>query len=149
MWAELGAEALRRCDELGTLSEDAGRLTRTFLSPPMREAQRRARTWMEAAGMVVRQDAAGNVVGRYAPPGAAGPAFLLGSHLDTVRDAGRYDGILGVTLAIAAVEGVRRRGQSLPFPVEVLAFSEEEGTRFGVPFLGSRAVVGSYDPALL
>ena len=99
--------------------------------------------------MGVRLDAAGNVIGRYAPAGAAGPAFLLGSHLDTVRDAGRYDGILGVTLAIAAVEGVRRRGLTLPFPLEVLAFSEEEGARFGVPFLGSRAIVGSYDPELL
>jgi len=149
MREELGAEAVRRCDELGTLSEEAGRLTRTFLSPPVREVQRRVRVWMEAAGMSVRLDAAGNVIGRYAPPGATGPAFLMGSHVDTVRDAGRYDGILGVTLAIAAVDGVRRRGLALPFPLEVLAFSEEEGARFGVPFLGSRAVVGSYDPDLL
>jgi len=149
MREELGAEAVRRCDELGTLSEEAGRLTRTFLSPPVREVQRRVRVWMETAGMSVRLDAAGNVIGRYAPSGATGPAFLMGSHVDTVHDAGRYDGILGVTLAIAAVDGVRRRGLALPFPLEVLAFSEEEGARFGVPFLGSRAVVGSYDPDLL
>jgi allantoate deiminase len=102
---------------------------------------------MHAAGMQVRRDAIGNLIGHY--PGAEpnAPVFLIGSHLDSVPNAGRYDGVLGVLLGVAAVEALA--GRRLPFAVDVLAFSEEEGIRFRTPYLGSLAVCGRFDPALL
>jgi allantoate deiminase len=146
----LAQETLRRCDLLATYSEEPGRLTRTFLSTAMREVQDRVAGWMEGAGMTVRRDGVGNVIGRLGGGPDASGTFLLGSHLDTVPDAGKYDGILGVLLAIAAVEVLGRGGAGgLPCAVEVAGFAEEEGVRFGVPFLGSRAVAGAYDAALL
>jgi allantoate deiminase len=144
----LAAAALERCDRLARLSEHPlPRLTRTFLSPPMREVHRLLREWMTAAGMSVRVDGIGNVIGRYegAVPGA--PALLIGSHLDTVPDAGRFDGVLGVMLGIAAVEAMA--GRRLPFAIEVVGFSEEEGARFGTPYLGSLGFVGRLSPELL
>jgi allantoate deiminase len=147
--ARFSSRALFRCDDLAGLSEEPHRLTRTFLSAPMRAVQMRVGAWMRAAGLEVRLDAAGNVIGRR--EAAAGTrrarTFVLGSHLDTVPGAGRYDGILGVMLAIAAAEALG--GAPLPFALDVVGFSEEEGVRFGVPFLGSRAVTGRYDAELL
>lgn len=145
--ARLARRALRRCAILARLSEEPGRLTRTFLSPPMREVHRRVRRWLEAAGMQVRVDAVGNIIGRYPAAREPAPTFLIGSHLDTVPDAGAYDGVLGVMVGIAAVEALG--GRRLPFAVEVVGFSEEEGVRFGVPFLGSRALAGRFEPGLL
>jgi allantoate deiminase len=115
----------------------------------MAQANARVGDWMAAAGMAVRTDAAGNLVGRLesADPGAG--TLLLGSHLDTVRDAGAFDGPLGVLVAVACVERLRAEGAALPFAIEVLGFSDEEGLRFGTAYLGSRAVAGSFDPALL
>ncbi len=134
------------CRTLALCSEEPGVTTRRFLSPPMREVHARLRTWMEQVGMDVSIDAAGNLRGRYA--GATpGPALFIGSHLDTVPDAGAFDGVLGVVFAIALVECLERR--RLKFPIEVVGFSEEEGVRFGTPFIGSRALAGSFDPALL
>jgi allantoate deiminase len=145
----LGAEICARIDRLAALSAEPGRLTRLFLSPEQKETSALVGTWMRAAGMAVRIDAIGNVVGRRegARPGL--PALMLGSHLDTVRDAGRYDGMLGVVTAIACVERLNRAGARLPFAVEVIGFADEEGTRFGAPYLGSRAVAGTFDPAAL
>lgn len=138
----LAVEILQRCDLLARFSEEPGRLTRTFLSPPMHGVHQCLREWMTAAGMDVRIDAIGNVVGHY--PGARLdlPTFLIGSHVDTVPNAGRYDGILGVLLGIAAVQALR--GQRLPFAVEVIAFSEEEGVRYRTSYLGSRALAGRF-----
>ena len=140
-------QIIERCRALAGLSETSGGLRRTFLSPPMRELHRLIRMWMEAAGMRVWIDAAGNVRGVY--EGAPDPArrLLLGSHVDTVPDAGAFDGVLGVVLAIDLVESLG--GRRLPFAIEVAAFSEEEGVRFGVPFIGSRALTGTVDAALL
>jgi allantoate deiminase len=140
-------EVIARCQSLALLTEDPPRICRTFLSPPMRACHRQIEDWMRPLEMAVTVDAAGNLRGLY--PGADGTdrRLLIGSHLDTVPDAGAYDGILGVMLAISLVESLK--GRRLPFPIEVIGFSEEEGVRFGVPFIGSRALVGRLDEELL
>jgi len=146
-FAQLAQEALERCRVLARFSEEPGRLTRTFLSPPMRAVHRTLAGWMEELGMGVRMDAVGNLIGHYPGHTPKAPLFLLGSHVDTVCDAGRYDGLLGVTLALALLKALG--GRKLPFALEVIAFSEEEGVRFGVPFLGSKALTGQFEPDLL
>jgi allantoate deiminase len=125
-------EVVRRCRRLARCTEEPGRITRTFLSPPMREVHSLVRGWMEDAGMVVTVDGIGNIRGVY----GSGPRLMIGSHLDSVPNAGAFDGILGVIIGIALV--ARRPSCA----VEVVGFSEEEGVRFGVPFIGSRALVG-------
>ena len=135
------AELLRRCDELAAISEDEGALTRRFATPELAEAGALVAGWMREAGLHVRVDPVGNVVGRLeGPPGRR--TLLVGSHLDTVRDAGRYDGPLGVLAGIALAR--RLAGSALPFALEVLGFSDEEGLRYGTPYLGSRVVAGSF-----
>lgn len=131
----------RMLDELGRVSDERGELTRTFLSPAMKRANALVGSWMKEAG-AVRVDAVGNLIGRFegARPGVE--TLLLGSHLDTVRDAGRFDGPLGVLLPIVALAELRRRGVALPFAVEVLGFSEEEGVRFASAYLGSKGYAG-------
>lgn len=140
---------MERCDALAVFTEDEGALTRPFATPALRDASDAVRDWMGAAGMSVREDAAGNVIGTYEGTDAGAGTLLLGSHLDTVRDAGRYDGALGVLVAIAAVARLAARGERLPFALEVYAFSDEEGTRFGTAYLGSAAVAGGFDEAWL
>ncbi len=144
-----GERVMQRLDELATCSDVAGELTRLYLSPAHKAAVAKVGGWMAEAGMAVHLDAAGNVVGRYeaAPPGAA--TLLLGSHIDTVRNGGKYDGNLGVVAAIEAVAELHRAGQRRPFAVEVLAFGDEEGVRFPRTLNGSRAVAGTFDPAAL
>jgi allantoate deiminase len=135
---------MRRCDELGMVSDEPGRLTRTFHSPAMARANALVGEWMRSAGLEVREDAAFNLVGRW--PSAANRrarTLLLGSHLDTVRDAGKYDGPLGVLTALAVVEALRQAGFKLPFHVEVIGFSDEEGVRYHSSYLGSRALAGT------
>src|ERR1700751_4785149 len=139
------ATVLRRCDELAVFSEESDRLTRRFATPALFQAGERAREWMEAAGMTVRRDTIGNVIGRLGDSDRR--TLLMGSHLDTVRDAGRYDGMLGVLVAIACVERLRAEGRSLPYAVEVLAFADEEGVRFGTGYLGSSVFAGRFDIA--
>jgi allantoate deiminase len=132
----------RRLDELGRVSDERGRLTRTFLSPAMRRANALVGKWLRQAGLAVREDGAGNLIGRLEGAPGASKTLLLGSHLDTVRDAGRFDGALGVLLPIAALAELRRRNVRLPFAVEVLGFSEEEGVRFASAYLGSKVYTG-------
>jgi allantoate deiminase len=138
---------MRRCDELGAISEEPGRLTRTFASPAMRRANKLVGTWMREAGLSVREDAAFNLLGRWNSSRRGAKTFLLGSHLDTVRDAGRYDGPLGVLAAIAAVQSLRERSITLPFNLEVVGFSDEEGVRYQTAYLGSRALAGTLTAA--
>jgi allantoate deiminase len=167
---DLAREIMARIQALGRISEESGRLTRTFCSPAMRRTNDLVGRWMGAAGMTVREDVAGNVIGHYAgelekskvqsPKSkvktprsgvqirtARRPdeerVLVLGSHLDTVRNAGEYDGPLGVLLALACVEMLSREGERPPFGIEVIGFSDEEGVRFQSAYLGSRAVVGS------
>ena len=140
-------EVIARCKQLASFSEDAGSIRRTFLSLPMRDCHLEITKWLAAAGAEVSVDAAGNLRGFYAAAQPAAPRLLLGSHLDTVPNAGAYDGVLGVVIAVALVESLERR--RLPFAIEIVGFSEEEGVRFGLPFIGSRALVGTLDEELL
>ena len=143
--------AISECRLLATMTEEPGftpaRTTRRFLTPPVAEVHRHLRERMEKLGMAVHTDAAGNLRGLWQPANSDGRRLLIGSHIDTVPDAGAFDGVLGVVLALHLVEIAQ--AESLPLAVEVIAFSEEEGVRFGVPFLGSRAIAGRFDPALL
>ncbi len=141
--------ALARCDELGRISEEPERLTRRFATPASREANAAVLRWMEEAGMPARQDSVGNVVGRYAADAEDRPVLLLGSHLDSVRDAGRFDGPLGVVVALACVERLHSEGRRLPFHLEVLGFADEEGVRYSTAYLGSKVVAGTFDPDYL
>jgi allantoate deiminase len=143
------AQVVARCRELAAVSEEPGCLTRRFATPAMARANALVGDWMAAAGLEVRVDAAGNLVGRLPGTDPSAGTLLLGSHLDTVRDAGAFDGPLGVLAAVACVERLRAEGSRLPFAVDVLGFSDEEGLRYGTAYLGSRAVAGSFEPALL
>ncbi len=136
---------MQRCEAQGKISDEAGRLTRVFGSPAMRRANEWVAKWMREAGMKTRVDAVGNLIGRYEGDRPNAKTLLLGSHLDTVRNAGKYDGPLGVILAIACVEQLHRKKVRLPFAIEVIGFSDEEGVRFQVPYLGSKAVAGCFD----
>ncbi len=135
---------MERCDLLATCTEDPPSITRPFASDSMRRAQQYVKEWMRQAGMIVTRDNVGNLRGRY--EGTVTGTLLVGSHLDSVRDAGKYDGPLGVMVAIAAVQRLHDSNKRLPFAVEVLAFADEEGLRYRSTYLGSRAVAGSFDP---
>ena len=140
-----GARAVSRCDLLGVppFSDMEGGLYRGYLSPAYRAAQDQLAQWFEQAGMAVRRDAAANLVGRYegAAPGAK--ALIIGSHLDSVRDGGFYDGPLGIMLGVECVAALDKAGTRLPFAIEIYAFGDEEGSRFPAAMLTSRAVAGT------
>ena len=138
---------IERCRYLARCSEEAGAIMRPFASEAMRCAHERVSEWMREAGMAVRRDNVGNLRGGF--EGTGKTTLLLGSHLDSVRNAGKYDGPLGVTVAIAAVQRLHDAGTRLPFAIEVLGFADEEGLRFGSTYLGSRAVAGTFDLANL
>jgi allantoate deiminase len=139
-------DIIDRCRLLAQFSEEPGATTRTFLSEPMHGVHEHLRGWMESAEMSVSIDHAGNLRGVYSSDRASAPRLFIGSHLDTVPRAGAFDGILGVVLGVALVQ--RLEGRRLPFAIEVIGFSEEEGVRFGVPFIGSRAFIGDIDGPL-
>ena len=134
------ARALARCDALARLSSLPDGIERVPFSPEHRAANALVGEWMQEAGLQVRQDAAGNVCGRMEGERAGLPALVLGSHLDTVTDAGRYDGMLGVLLAVEVAD--RIEPGTLPFALELIGFTDEEGTRFGNALFGSRAFAG-------
>ena len=141
------ARIMQRLEALAALTADPPRLTRVFLSEEHRRANELVLGWLGEAGMRGRVDAMGNVVGRVEGKARGLPALMLGSHLDTVRDAGRYDGMLGV---VTAIECAHHIGAGLlPFALEVVGFGDEEGVRFGSTLLGSRAVAGTLDPKVL
>ncbi|WP_222194998.1 allantoate amidohydrolase [Modestobacter italicus] len=139
------AGVLARCAELDQLSAHPQHLERLHLTAEHAAANRLTAGWMELAGLRTWQDAAGNQWGRREGAAPGQPALVLGSHLDTVPDAGSFDGMLGVVMAVAVAE--RLRGADLPFALEVVGFSDEEGARFGKALLGSQAVAGTWDPA--
>jgi len=136
---------IERCQHLARCTKEPDAITRPFASEAMRCAHDSVGEWMREAGMDVRRDNIGNLRGRF--EGAGETTLMLGSHLDSVRDAGKYDGPLGVIVAIAAVQRLHDAGKRLPFAIDVLAFADEEGLRFGSTYLGSRAVAGTFDPA--
>ena len=145
----VGADLIARINALGELSESTNGLTRRSFTPQHRQANDLVAAWMRDAGMAVREDAIGNIIGRYEGASEGAPALMIGSHLDTVVMAGKYDGMLGVLTGIACVEALNSEGLRLPFAVEVIGFVDEEGVRFQSTYLGSRAVTGQLDAALL
>ncbi len=147
MLLERAQAVIRCCRTLASYTEEPGFTTRTFLSAPMRAVHAELSAWMTRAGMDVKVDAVGNLRGVYGASIAAAPTFFIGSHLDTVPHAGAFDGILGVAIGIMLVDMLE--GTRLPFSIEVVGFAEEEGVRFGVPFIGSRALAGTCDEMLL
>jgi allantoate deiminase len=145
----LGRRLMQRLDALALHSDEPGRLTRLYLSPAHKSAVAELSAWMRSAGMQVRIDPLATVIGRYEGREPGAPAVLIGSHIDTVRNAGKYDGALGVLAGLVAVEELARRGERLPFAIEVLAFGDEEGVRFPSTLSGSRAIAGTFAPSVL
>jgi allantoate deiminase len=149
MAARLGDLIYGRIGELARISDEPDRLTRLYLSPAHKQATGLVAQWMRDAGMTVRIDATGSVVGRREGATPNAPALLIGSHIDTVRDAGRFDGNLGVLTGIAVVAELAARQAVHPFAIEVIAFGDEEGVRFPSTLGGSRALAGTFDAAIL
>ena len=146
---ERAQSIIAQCREIARCTDVEGQTTRAFLSPSMHRVHALLGGWMRAAGMSVRVDAAGNLRGVLPAVEPHAPRLLIGSHLDTIADAGAFDGVLGVVMGVALVEEMASGGAPLHFAIEVIGFSEEEGVRFGKPFLGSLALVGELDPAAL
>lgn len=147
--ARLGEAIVARIARLAAISETPHHLTRVFLTPPHRQAAELIMLWMREAGMQAGLDSIGNVCGRYEGERPGLPCLMLGSHYDTVRDAGRWDGPLGVITAIACVGDLHRRGVRLSYAIEIIGFADEEGVRFASTLLGSRAVAGTFDNNVL
>lgn len=145
----LGRSLLERAAALARHSDSAANYTRCYLTPAHRAAAAQIAAWMAEAGMAVRTDPVGSVIGRYeaARPGAR--TLLLGSHFDSVRNGGRYDGVLGILVPIACVAELSRAGERLACAIEVIAFADEEGTRFQTGMLASRALIGRFPPSML
>lgn len=137
----LTGRVLAACADIARFTEVEGQITRPFLAPSAGLVHEYLRSWAFRLGLATRLDAVGNLRARLESRVPGAPTLYIGSHLDTVPNAGAFDGVLGVVMGFALVEAVQ--GRELPFSVEVLGFSEEEGVRFAVPFLGSRALVGS------
>jgi allantoate deiminase len=142
-YTDRAVRVIDRCREIAACTEVPGEITRLFLAPSMHKVHALLRGWMEGLGMTVRIDAVGNLRGLWPGLASTSPRLLIGSHLDTVPNAGAFDGILGVVLGVAVVEELH--SQHLPFAIEIIGFSEEEGVRFSKPFLGSLAVAGKLD----
>jgi allantoate deiminase len=147
--APLGEEIVNRINQLGAISETPEHLARIFLTPEHRAAADLILGWMRVAGMHAHLDAIGNVCGRYEGERPGLPCLMLGSHYDTVRDAGKWDGPLGLITAISCVADLHKRARRLPFAIEVTGFADEEGIRFASTLLGSRAVAGTFVESVL
>jgi allantoate deiminase len=142
-----GPLIMQQAETLGALSESADHLTRTYLTPMAKRAGDHILDWMREAGMQAEWDTLGNVVGRYlGTDGEASKVLMTGSHMDSVVNAGKYDGVFGVLSPIACVRALHARGERLPFTFEIVAFGDEEGVRFGVTLIGSKAMAGRFDP---
>ena len=149
---KFGSKLMHQADVLASFTEDAPRITRTYLSPEHKQAGEYLIGLMRDAGMEAGFDALGNIAGRYAAAKSAGanpPVVMTGSHQDSVRNAGKYDGLYGILTAIACVGDLNARGKRLPYALEVIGFCDEEGLRFGVTLIGSKAMAGAFDPAWL
>jgi hydantoinase/carbamoylase family amidase len=144
-----GTELLRQADVLAQFTEDAPRVTRTYLSNEHKQAGEYLIRLMRDAGMSAQFDALGNIVGRYAAAEPDAPVVMTGSHQDSVRNAGKYDGLFGIITAIACVRDLHARGIRLPYTLEIVGFGDEEGVRFGATLIGSKAMAGRFDPAWL
>lgn len=146
---QFGHDILKQADILGSFSEDAPQVTRTYLSKEHRAAGDYLIGLMREAGMTAGYDALGNIVGRYEAGEPFAPVVMTGSHQDSVRNAGKYDGLFGILSPIAAVKALHQAGKRLPYTLEIVGFGDEEGVRFGVTLIGSKAMAGNFDPAWL
>jgi allantoate deiminase/N-carbamoyl-L-amino-acid hydrolase len=144
-----GPSIMRMAETIGAWSDADDALTCAYLTPAHRRTASQLADWMADAGMETHIDAVGNVVGRYAASTPGARTLVTGSHYDTVRNGGKYDGRLGILLPIALVRHLNECGERLPFNLEVIGFAEEEGVRFKSTFLGSSAVAGRFDMAQL
>ncbi len=144
-----GPQVMDWAETLGAISDSSEDLTCAYMTPAHVRTAARLADWMRDAGMDVHVDAVGNVVGRYAAAQPDAPVLMTGSHYDTVRNGGKYDGRLGILLPIALARHLHERGERLPFHLDVVGFAEEEGVRFRSTFLGSSAITGRFDTALL
>ncbi len=154
-----GHTVMERCDLLASFSEEPDCITRRFATSPMHQVHETISSWLRNIGMTVEIDAIGNLIGRYdyeararpssiatAPSPSKARTLLLGSHLDTVRNAGKYDGLLGMMVALASLERLHARGEHLPFSIELIGFADEEGLRYQSVYIGSKAITGTFDP---
>ena len=144
-----GEELMRQADVLGQFTEDAPRITRRYLTEQHKQAGEYLIGLMRRAGMSAGFDALGNVVGRYEAAAANAPTVMSGSHMDSVRNAGKYDGLFGIITAIACVKDLHDRGKRLAYTLEIVGFGDEEGVRFGAALIGSKAMAGSFEPSWL
>ena len=144
-----GTELMRQADVLALFSEDTPHITRTYLSEQHKQAGEYLIGLMRRAGMTAEFDALGNIVGRYEAADPHAPVVITGSHQDSVRNAGKYDGLFGIITAIACVKDLHDRGKRLPYTLEIVGFGDEEGVRFGATLIGSKAMAGSFEPAWL
>jgi hydantoinase/carbamoylase family amidase len=147
--AKFGERVMALADRLAAWSETPDGLTCTFLSPAHRAVARELAALMADAGLAAEVDTVANVVGRYRSSNPSARTVIIGSHYDTVCNAGKYDGRLGILVPLVVVEHFARTGERLPFNLELIAFSEEEGMRFSTAYIGSSAVAGRFDPRLL
>lgn len=143
------AQVMRRIEELAAISEDERGVTRTFGTPAFLQGRALVQGWMEAAGLEVRTDSIGNLRGRLASANPAAKTFVIASHIDTVVNAGKYDGPLGVLIGLDLLESLQAAAVAVPFHIELIAFSDEEGVRYHTTYLGSKVVAGSFDPEWL
>lgn len=146
---EFGPAIMQWSEELAQWSDDTDGLTCAYMTEAHRKSAAQLADWMRAAGMEVQIDEVGNVVGRYLSGAAGARTLMTGSHYDTVRNGGKYDGRLGILLPIAIVKHLNETGEKLPFDFEIVGFAEEEGVRFRSTFLGSNAITGRFDMSLL
>ena len=144
-----GTELMRQADVLALFTEDAPRITRVYLSEQHKQAGEYLIGLMRRAGMTAGFDVLGNIVGRYEAESPSAPVVITGSHQDSVRNAGKYDGLFGILTAIACVRDLHDRGKRLPYTLEIVGFCDEEGVRFGATLIGSKAMAGGFEPAWL
>jgi hydantoinase/carbamoylase family amidase len=144
-----GNALMDQARELAQFTEDPPRVTRRYLTPQHKQAGDYLIGLMREAGMTAGYDALGNVVGRYQSDKQDAPVLMTGSHMDSVRNAGKYDGLFGILTAIACVKNLHERARRLPYTLQIVGFGDEEGVRFGAALIGSRAMAGTFDPAWL
>jgi allantoate deiminase len=142
----LAKKVMDWCDQLAAISSNPENISRFYLTPEHKRCNTLVAQWMQEAGMETWVDAAGNLCGRYEAQDACAKTLILASHLDSIPNAGAYDGILGVLIAIAVVEQLYQNNIALPYAIDIIGFGDEEGTRFGSTLLGSRAVAGTWNP---
>jgi allantoate deiminase/N-carbamoyl-L-amino-acid hydrolase len=146
---QFGARIVAMAHQLAQWSELPDGLMCTYFSPAHKAAAAQLRDWMGEAGLDASIDAVGNVIGRYPSAAPAAKILIVGSHYDTVSNAGCFDGRLGILIGIVVAEALKRSGRALPFHLEVIGFAEEEGVRFSAPYIGSAAVAGRFDESML